>query len=209
MSETSETIIFGMSQKDMIQILKNQIIDFFQTAQCCKTYILPNYHFDNKLKGNLEILSCFINTYNTSTPNYLLAFSPPSEWKGTPASMFTKVFKDIEELLTFVMFQFRDTFTYSKVTDTIENKEDIVLSEKVAVATEYLTTYYNNETEFQENNMCCACLDFTLTKTKCNHGLCRFCYDKIIPSNKDTEMDLCFCKHCPLCRECLSTDEDM
>ena len=50
---------------------------------------------------------------------------------------------------------------------------------------------------FGENVECSVCLEKTITKTICNHGLCQICYSNLV------------IKSCPMCRQTLLTDEIM
>ena len=50
---------------------------------------------------------------------------------------------------------------------------------------------------FGDSIECSVCLEKTITKTICNHGLCQICYSNLIT------------KSCPMCRQVLLTDELM
>lgn len=105
-----------------------------------------------------------------------------------------KIFTDIKEIVYFLLKDFRKNFMYSKLLDEIHLKNEIEKKEKITKAYSVLCKNKMPDT-------CCVCLEYNKLITRCNHNVCRICYNKIkkltieIVNNNEIKV-----KSCPLCR---------
>jgi hypothetical protein len=90
----------------------------------------------------------------------------------------------IENILRFILYDFRSKYVYSKVIDEIVLMEDKDLLEKKKMAEYLLVDNYSMES-------CCVCTESNIYYTKCKHNVCRVC--KITINNGIN-------KCCPICR---------
>lgn len=159
-----------------------------------KSFTIEEYNF-NGLEINIKIEK------SRFTDNFAIKFLTKSYLDNNYCYEFYilnyleyKLFTDIKEIITFLLKEFRENFIYSKFLDGIHVKNEIEKKEKNAKA------YYilcKNKTP----DTCCVCLDYNKVITRCNHNLCRICYDNIKKTNIEmVNNDEINYKPCPLCR---------
>jgi hypothetical protein len=108
--------------------------------------------------------------------------------------LFTQIFlsKTVEEningILKFLLHEFRQSFTYSKILDEIVLNDNKIYKEKRKIARIKLM-------ENVEIDKCCVCYDYNNIYTSCCHNLCRVCIFSILRNAKGEEMP-----KCPMCR---------
>ena len=104
------------------------------------------------------------------------------------------IFKNIKEIIGFLLKDFREHFVYSKLLDEIHLKEEIESKEKIMKA-------YSVLCKNKMPDLCCVCLEYNKLITRCNHNVCRICYNNIKKSNVEIiDNDEINYKSCPLCR---------
>lgn len=210
MLDNNMETICDMTSNDIIQILKEDIIQFFKNSKFHhqQEYILKNYKFEELLfdimiSNNVDIK----HDDEEDLPRvcYILKITIPSSWKGfCYTNLLIKPSHSLEEALHFLLTRLREDYEYSKVVDGLYRYDAIEAYEKISIAKQILLNGYNDEKTLMEENKCCVCLDFTLVKSKCGHHLCRFCFDKIRPTiitDEDGD-EVEGCKCCPICRTC-------
>ena len=105
-----------------------------------------------------------------------------------------EVLKNINNIVAFLLHDFRDTYCYSKLLDEIHPKKLVKEKERLTIA--YIKLCKNKLPD-----TCCVCMEYNKVLTKCNHNVCRICYKNL----KTIYTDTCYedeleCKECPLCR---------
>ena len=90
----------------------------------------------------------------------------------------------IENILRFIMYDFRSKYIYSKIIDEI-----VLIEERDNLDKKKMAEYLLVEDYIVEN--CCVCTESNVYYTKCKHNVCRVC--KITINNGIN-------KCCPICR---------
>lgn len=118
---------------------------------------------------------------------------------------FKQKFSDIKEIITFLHTKFRKEYIYSKITDKIEKKSDLLYQERKEVS--YLMLMKNiSFSEIKSVLSCCVCFEPNFLLTKCNHNLCRKCHlnierKKCEECNDEYDINCAYeYKPCPMCR---------
>lgn len=97
-----------------------------------------------------------------------------------------KIFKNyIYNVLFYTQIIIRD-FKFHPILSYLNHKDDIENLLEIKGSIIKL---------FGENIDCCVCLEKTITKTICDHGLCQSCYSNLVT------------KSCPLCRSILLNED--
>ena len=129
----------------------------------------------------------------------------PYNYEHYSEYFFKKKFSDIKEIITFLYTKFRKEYTYSKITDKIEKKTDLLYQERKEVS--YLMLMKNiSFVEIKSVLSCCVCFEPNFLLTKCNHNLCRKCYlniekKKCEECNEEYNINCDYeYKPCPMCR---------
>ena len=108
--------------------------------------------------------------------------------------LFTQIFvsnsieTNVMEILKFLMYEFRQSFTYSKLLDEIIRVETMIIAEKRKMARILLV-------EDGKIEKCCVCYDYNYIYTSCGHYLCRICMVSMISNVKGNDI-----LKCPMCR---------
>ncbi len=173
---------------ETIYIMSDEIKLYLSRNQ---QYIMNDFNFNNlnlricirKSRTNplLVSLDCLINTSWSSKDSI-------------ERLIFQYRTRSIESLIKFLLAIFRDKFTYSKVLDTIIERNELEKKNKHDIALKYFKT---GNKDIGETSICCVCYDTTFVKTICGHLLCRICYEKIEYKMNEYED---WIKECPMCR---------
>jgi hypothetical protein len=121
-----------------------------------------------------------------------------------PEYAFKQIFPSIRDAIAFLYLQFRKDYSYSKITDRIEKKKDLIRQEQKEIS--YLMFSQNSLfDEIKSNYNCCVCFEPNFVMTKCNHNLCRKCFIKIEKKKCNQCDDETYCafplrRYCPMCR---------
>jgi len=159
-------------------------------------FTIEDYDF-NGLNINIDIykhpnwdtfiLKLYIVDYLSKQNNFGLMFLNSLENKTE--------FKNIEDVISFLLLYFRNNYIYSKILDEIHCKDSIKNKENLKLS------YFKLSKNKEAFDICCVCLESNYVKTKCDHNVCRPCYTNLkILNIKDEYYDDIECKICPLCR---------
>jgi len=198
-NETEET--FRFTNDDVVKIISKDINSSFENS-IFKTYSFPNYKF-HELTLEVQLIKCTLPSSNCA---YLLSILSCGSWKLLQSGvMLMLTFDEVEVAVRFLLTRFRSEYSYSKLIDKIKRTEDIYNAENLEIAKMILTSGVNDDDVFTNEMKCSICLETTLSRTKCNHPLCRICYYQMkLVSHEDDNGLICETKQCPLCRTCLT-----
>jgi len=197
----------GISEQDVIDIISSDIESGREikpyTQVLIEPYIFEGFQMvvnfksveDDKILIRIDRKDKIFTKINNKPYNY----EHYSEY------FFKQKFLNIKEIITFLHSSFRKEYTYSKITDKIEKKTDLLYQEQKEIS--YLMLMKNISFDDIKNKLsCCVCLDPNFLLTKCNHCLCRKCYlnierKKCEECNDEYNIACVFeYKPCPICR---------
>ncbi len=179
--------LFSIQEDEIISLIKDDIDN--EKISTIYNYVLHDYKFHNILT-NGYINKKKINNKDVITLKITIADSYKE--------LFLKTFDTIDDMLKFLLNNFRKECKYSKLTDYIEVENEIEKKEKLFIAKKILCDSLD-----KENMMCSVCFDINGVFTDCNHNLCRVCYEKLkllSYYNEDEEEEVNG-KQCPICRK--------
>jgi hypothetical protein len=183
---------------EVIDILVNEYIDYSKKFNA-KSFQLLEYNFDENFQNlRIEILKNEITKiYNIYVWSHgfmddddeyaeNLIFKIDSSCDG-------KTFMNIKNVFEFLLYDFRDKYTYSKIIDRFELKTKVEYEEKLKFS--FVRLCQNKKLE-----SCCVCYEMNSVNTFCGHNLCRLCYTQLkINIDEDDPYGQSY-RECPLCR---------
>jgi hypothetical protein len=206
--ETEEPSLFEMeiSEQDVVDIISSDIERGREIKSYTQVLIEP-YIFEG--------FSMVVNFKSTDDDRILIRIdrkdkifskinNKPYNYEHYSEYFFKQKFQSIKEIISFLYTTFRKEYTYSKITDRIEKKTDLLHQEKKEMS--YLMLMKNISFEnIKTTFFCCVCLEPNFLLTKCNHCLCRKCYLNIERKKCDEcndEYIICDYEYkpCPICR---------
>lgn len=187
-----------IEDSEVIDILVNEYNEYIKKSGL-KSFQLLEYNFDENFRNlRIEILK------NDITKIYnIYAWSqgfmdddddyPENLIFKTDCNCENKNFLNIRNVFQFLLYDFRDKYIYSKITDRIESKSRVEYEEKLKYSFTRLCQNKKLET-------CCVCYEINNVHTCCDHNLCRVCHDKINSIMDEDDPYGFSYKECPLCR---------
>ena len=179
--------LFSIPEEEIISLIKEDITN--EKLSTIYNYVLYDYKFHDILTN------AYINKINRNNEDTItLKITVVDSYK----ELYSKTFDSIDNMIKFLLNIFRKECKYSKITDCIENKDEIEKKEKLFIAKKILCDSID-----KENMVCSVCFDANSVFTDCNHNLCRVCYEKLkflSYYDEDDEEEING-KQCPICRK--------
>lgn len=179
--------LFSIPEEEIISLIKEDIKN--KETSPMHNYVLYDYKFYN----------IFTNAYiNKTNRNNKDIFSLKVSLSDSYKELFNKNFDNVEDIIKFLLNNFRKEYKYSNITDCIESKKDIEKSEKIFISKKILCDNVD-----KENMICSVCFDINSVFTDCKHNLCRPCYEKlkILSYYDEEDEEEINGKQCPICRK--------
>jgi hypothetical protein len=162
-----------------------EIIDIFSEKFKNPKFVLYGYKFHDM------IIDIKLNFIKNDNKYYIEIYSMPYSYHDMFSTTYDNTyinndldrFDSIEDIVKFLLCDFRQNYVYSKVFDMITSTETVKDDEKNMIADSIIC---NNP----KIDKCCVCYDVNSLYTICEHNLCRICYYNIGINTK-----------CPICRK--------
>jgi hypothetical protein len=179
--------LFSIPEEEIISLIKDDIDN--EKISTIYNYVLYDYKFHNILTNG------YINKTKKNNEDVITLKITVSE---SYKELHNKTFDSIDNMLKFLLNIFREEYKYSKITDYIENKNELEKKEKLFISKKILCKNVD-----KEDMVCSVCFDVNSIFTDCNHNLCRICYEKIksITYFDEDEEEEVNGKQCPICRK--------
>ena len=205
-----ETIFDNLEENvvDNLSKLTDYYYEYIKTQlDTLKTITIPIY-LDKKIDNIPVKLYIYINTdykefINNSQPTVKIGVNVSLPSKEYISSDYfdvvqnihilhcdidnVEIFKNYVYNTLFYGYIILNEFSFNPMLKFLNHDEDI--EDLVEISTAHIKL-------FGDENECCVCNEETITKTKCNHGICQQCYSSLDK------------KICPMCRKNLTTDDD-
>ena len=118
--------LFSIPEEEIISLIKEDIKN--KETSPMHNYVLYDYKFYN----------IFTNAYiNKTNRNNKDIFSLKVSLSDSYKELFNKNFDNVEDIIKFLLNNFRKEYKYSNITDCIESKKDIEKSEKIFISKKY------------------------------------------------------------------------
>lgn len=193
-----------MNLDKSVEIIKDKILglydeEIFSNNEDFIEYNFIDYDFIYDINNTLKIdIFCkfFRNRFVLNGVNYNYSENEDESYNHLLNIVMLSINDNNREdkLIIFLktIYNLNTDYVYSKIVDKL-----IIKDERDDIENEIIAKMFLKHTEI---NDCSVCTEPNNVLTKCNHNLCRLCFQKI--------KKLISCPLCPICRACLECCEE-